>query len=127
VRIGRAADDSSILLPAGKEIKADIIIGQLSDDFTPGYGVGIFEILDYLLHEELRFVRRDNLSFRFPKIGNDLFLSSVFGIFPSKIPQAIAERFMTASLVTEQPCDLSTMESFYHHPTSSHSASVRSI
>ena len=105
VRVGQAADDKSIVPPAGKELKADEIVGHLSDDFTPGYGVGIFEILDYLVHKELRFVRRDDLSFRFPNFGSDLFLPSIFGIFPSEVPQTIAERFMTAPMVSEKPCD----------------------
>ena len=73
----------------------------------------MYEILEYLLHQEFRFVRRDSLNLHYPDVGNSLFLASVFGIFPDRIPQSIANDLKRSLRYGQKPCDLDNYYTFF--------------
>ena len=60
-------------------IKAADVLGKVEEDGTPGYGIGLFEVLSHFIQKEMRFVRRTPLDFRIPSFGGSasLFLASV--------------------------------------------------
>lgn len=57
------------------------------------YGLGVLECAAHFAHEELRFVRRHELTIVQPKPSraNHLFLSSVFGVLPETLSTHFAE------------------------------------
>jgi hypothetical protein len=112
IRLG-AAKDEVIDLHTLKEIPADEVLAPVIKCETPAYGIGVFEILEHLLHEEFRFVRRDSLEMRIPTVGSDLFLASVFGTFPEKYPQNIATGLVRSLSYSEVPCSVENYTSFY--------------
>ena len=112
IRLG-SAKDAAVNLGDLKEIPANEVLDPVIKCDTPNYGIGLFEILEHLLHEEFRFVRRDSLQMRIPNVGNDLFLASVFGTFPDKMPHGIAEGLMSSLSCREEPCNLDNYFEFY--------------
>lgn len=84
VRLG-SAKKADLDLGNYREIEAKTILGGVSDDGTPGYGIGLFEILGYLLKEEFRFVRRNDVTFDIPDVADSLLWTSIFGGLPSSL------------------------------------------
>jgi hypothetical protein len=103
IRVG-SVRDVAIDIGTLKEVSLDEIQRPIAEYDEPSYGIGLFEILDHLLNEEFRFVRRDSLHLRIPDFGNDLFLASVFGTFPDKFPRNIAKGLKESWSYTEAPC-----------------------
>ena len=112
IRLGSAKNEA-VSLGNLKEIPANEVLDPVIERDTPSYGIGLFEILEHLLHEEFRFVRRDSLQMRIPKVGNDLFLASAFGTFPDKIPHRLAEGLKASLSYREEPCSLDNYFEFY--------------
>jgi hypothetical protein len=104
VRLG-SAKDASLDLGNLKEVPADEIRKPVLESDTASYGIGLFEILEHLLHEEFRFTRNDLLRLRIPKVGDDLFLASVFGIFPDKVPNDLARDLNASRSFSSAPVD----------------------
>ena len=71
------------------------ILAPVEGDGVPNYGIGLFEILNYFIEQELKFQRRYPLDICIPRFGNRLrpFLASVFGIFPEHIDTIFWESF----------------------------------
>jgi hypothetical protein len=84
VRLG-AVKESKVNLGSYQEIDADEILSGVLEDGTPSYGIGLFEILRHLLDEEFRFVRRENVAFEIPEVGNSLLWTSIFGDVTSEL------------------------------------------
>jgi hypothetical protein len=87
-----------------KELPADEFLTHLAACDTPSYGVGFFEIFEHLLSEEFRFVRRDSLHLSMPNVDHDLFLASVFGTFPDKLPRPVARSLVQNLGAIDAPC-----------------------
>ncbi|MBI4608566.1 MAG: hypothetical protein HY726_06145 [Candidatus Rokubacteria bacterium] len=87
---------------------SDILQGVI-EDRIPQYGVGLFELLEYLLVTELKFVRRVPIKFCFPRFRKHrLFLESVFGSLPPGV-DGLMQRSFPAELAPEMStCSLSS-------------------
>jgi len=74
-------------------IKFEQILPDLEYELAPSYGIGLFEILDYLYAKEFKFVRREPLDVIFPAVSyrDSLFLESFFGALPESIDDAISQ------------------------------------
>lgn len=64
-----------------KTIQAEDLLKSFREDFAPTVGVGIFEVLNQFIYDELRFIRKDTVDFIKPNIAgpHELFLSSIYG------------------------------------------------
>jgi hypothetical protein len=103
VPIGRAKADAGKYGNV-KQISAEKILHRLDDDATPSYGIGCYEILQHFLHEEFRFVRRDPLKIEIPDVKDDLFLASVFGVFPPNVTRELIRPLAVAWDLREEAC-----------------------
>lgn len=74
-------DADSLDIKKEKLIQAQNILDSFKKDFAPSVGVGIFEVLDKFIYDELRFLRQRSLDFIKPKLQGSykLFLSSIYG------------------------------------------------
>jgi len=90
-------------------IKAPDVLGKVEEDGTPGYGIGLFEVLSHLIRKELRFVRRTPLDVRIPSFAGSgsLFLASVFGSLPAACQKIFDKQFMTALDAKRVSCKIS--------------------
>ena len=63
------------------------ILAPVEEDGVPNYGIGLFEVLNHFIEQELKFQRRYPLDICIPRFGNRFhsFLASVFGTFPKNI------------------------------------------
>jgi hypothetical protein len=91
-----------------KIIKSSEILGHINEDRGPAYGIGLFEILNYIIGTELKFVRRTPLDVRVPKLPRKghLFLASVFGELPSSIDELLHQHFDQALETKRVKCSL---------------------
>lgn len=89
-----------------KVIAASDVLGQIELDGAPAYGIGLFEILNYFIHKELRFVRRSPLDVRVPSFTgpHSLFMASVFGSIPPAGKQIFEQQFVPALEGKETKC-----------------------
>ena len=71
------------------------ILAPVKEDRVPNYGIGLFEILNYFIEQELKFQRRYPLDICIPRFGNRfrLFLASVFGTLPRNIDTIFCKTF----------------------------------
>jgi hypothetical protein len=112
VRLGSTAD-GKIDLGNLKEVSAKELLRPIDAHDSASYGIGLFEILQHLLDQEFRFVRNDTLQIRIPSVGNDLFLSSVFGVFPDQLPSDIANGLRRNLSRLEVPCNRDNYVEFF--------------
>jgi hypothetical protein len=79
-------------------------------------GIGSPEMLDYLLHEEFRFVRSDKVRLSIPKLGRvgGLFLASVFGDYPKAIHSRIVADQHFAKFIAQPECLLESYLDLMH-------------
>ncbi|MBI4257152.1 hypothetical protein HY626_03810 [Candidatus Uhrbacteria bacterium] len=117
------AFDPDLVVPVGKcesrrfavghrdTVKIEEIIGDISDDGSPEYGIGFIDLLEDFVEKELKFARKEPLNVIFPKYGRAyrLFLSSVFGVLPTKVQQLVDLRFKSAIDLKSVGC---TIEGF---------------
>jgi len=73
--------DDSFGTEKNKFISEDKILKGVSTNYTSQIGIGLFEVLNQYIHDELRFLPREKTQFLNPQINNDykLFLSSLYG------------------------------------------------
>lgn len=95
-------------------INASDILGNFDEDGIPNYGIGLFEVLNYLLHKEFRFLRRKPLDVRVPSISGygSLFLASVLGSMPPRTQKIFDEQFVPAMDGKHVPCTLLNYSDF---------------
>ena len=95
VPMGECADYA---LDVGNRQKIDDvseILAPIEERGVPNYGIGIFEVLNYFIDQELKFQRRYPLDICVPRFGTRLrpFLASVFGTLPENIDTIFWENF----------------------------------
>ena len=95
IPMGECADYN---LDVGNRQKIDDvseILAPVEERGVPNYGIGIFEVLDYFIEQELKFHRRYPLDICVPCFGTRFrpFLASVFGTFPENIDTIFWENF----------------------------------
>jgi len=97
-----------------KVIHASEVLAKIEEDGTPSYGVSLFEVLNYLIHKELRFVRRKPLDVRLPSFAGSgsLFLASVLGSLPPKVQTIFDEQFAPVMDGKQVRCTLSNYSDF---------------
>ena len=85
------------------------ILAPVKEDGVPNYGIGLFEVLNYFIEQELKFQRRYPLDICIPRFGNRLrpFLASVFGTFPENIDTIFWENFAEVLEAKEINCSAS--------------------
>ncbi len=85
-------------------ISPDQILEGVEDDGTPGYGVGLFEVLQDFFDTELRFVRRSPVKVCLPAYSKryETFMASAFGMLPPKLHELFM-RGWAERLGAEQP------------------------
>jgi len=74
------------------------ILANFEKDGIPEYGIGLFEILQYFIDRELKFVRKEPLDVCLPDFRTPfrLFIASVFGSLPPKINRIFYTNFANA-------------------------------
>ena len=74
------------------------ILEPVREDGTPKYGIGLFEVLNYFIHHELKFKRREPLDVCVPQFGSRYrtFLASVFGLLTENIDAIFWKTFAGA-------------------------------
>jgi len=89
-------------------IRATEILEGFGDNWTPRYGISLFEVLSYFIEKELKFVRRSPIDVRLPAFSGreSLFLASVFGILPSGVRKLFDQRFVPALEAKSAECSL---------------------
>ena len=97
-----------------KSIVASDIMSSVEKDGIPNYGVGIFEILQYFINKELKFIRRKPLNIQLLNFGKptQLFLASIFGSLPQNIDQILKENFKESLGAKEANCTISNYSDF---------------
>lgn len=88
VRLGKTKS-AKVDLGRYTEIDEDGILGKALTDATPGYGVGLFELLRHLFDEEFSFVRREKVAFEIPDVQESLLWTSMFGDVPQELREAV--------------------------------------
>jgi hypothetical protein len=121
------AFDPDIVVPIGKctqntfnienrkLIPSSEFLMGIEKDYTPKYGIGIFEILKYFISKELKFIRREPFDFVLPdfKKGHSLFLASIFGALPQNIDKIFNEDFADTLGVKRVICSINNYAEFF--------------
>lgn len=84
------------------------ILAGVEEEGVPRFGIGLFEILNQFIEEELKFVRREPLELRLlhSRDSSELFLSSVFGALPDEINKILADGYSNYISADENECSL---------------------
>lgn len=92
---------------------------------TSSYGIGIFEILNYIIQKEFKFKRTVPLNICFPKIkqNNNLFLGSILGILPTVSQKLLEDKFQKPLAATIEYYD----ETNYTNILSNNNISVQEL
>lgn len=104
VRLG-STKHANIDLGRYREIKEDEILSPVLDDGTPGYGIGLYEILNHLLNEEFRHVHLRPYAFDMPDVGDSLLWTSIFGGLPESLRDGIESSLKEFPGYHRVPCD----------------------
>jgi len=111
VKVGKRATAISV----GKRnvLQAAEILEGLERDWTPNYGVGLFEILSHLADEEFRFVRREPLNIHLAEHDgrNRIFLAALFGDLSERIANIFLDSYEKVLDVRKIKC------SVYNYPS----------
>ena len=96
-------------------ISANKVLADAKNNGFPQYGIGLFEILDYFTHEELRFIRREPINIFIPRFNKpySLFLASVFGELPNDLDKVFWNRYSKQIEVNRVKCDISNYSNYW--------------
>ena len=86
------------------------ILAPVEGSGISNYGIGLFEVLNYFIEQELKFQRRYPLDICVPRFGTRFrpFLASVFGTFPENIDTIFWENFAEVLEAKEIDCSASS-------------------
>ena len=106
VPMGECADYSLDVGYREKIEDVSAILKSVEEDGAPGYGIGLFEVLNYFFQEELKFQRRYPQNISIPCFGDRfrLFFASAFGQFPENIDKIFWENFAEPLDAKETSC-----------------------
>jgi hypothetical protein len=91
------------------------ILKGIEKDYTPKYGIGIFELLKHFINKELKFIRREPFDFGLPEFGGRyaLFMASIFGNLPKNIIEIFDKHFAPILGAKKVPCSLENYAKFF--------------
>ena len=83
------------------------VLGEFEETGTLGYGIGIFDILEHFVQEELRFKRRFPIRVVLPEPyrRHSLFLASTLGTLPGGTELALREYWTEPLSASWQQCE----------------------
>lgn len=92
---------------------AEILVG-VTDDETPQYGIGLFEILNYFAEKELKFIRRKPLDLCLPDFSGrySIFMASIFGHLTQDIDRIFYDKYVKSLGFKIKPCSISDYAEF---------------
>lgn len=113
VQLGKIAT-KDLDISGRERINASEILSDLKEDGTVSYGIGIYEILNHLYQEELKFVRRKPIKIVKPRLPkrNKLFFASVFGELPAEVDETITKNYTEPLDLKTPKCTLSNYQDF---------------
>ena len=90
------------------------ILERVEKDGVPDYGIGLFEVLSYLIETELKFERREPLNICVPRFGTHfhLFFASIFGEFTENIDSIFCKNFAGTLDAKKIDCSVSNYTEF---------------
>jgi hypothetical protein len=76
-------------------VPASYMVERISKTGVPPYGIGLFELLEFIIEEEMKFVRRYPMDIVYTKLeGNyKLFLASLFGYLSSETTKLLEDKY----------------------------------
>jgi len=96
-------------------IKENNTIRKVEDAITTSYGLGLFEILDHFIEQELKYVRREPLKICIPKIESQygLLISSLFGSLENRHNDIFEKAYMSRLDAMYVECKISDYYKFF--------------
>jgi hypothetical protein len=87
--------EKSIISPDRKILNIETILGPLRERNIPSLGISLYEILDHLAFEEMKYILRKPFNITYPKFGRNyqMFLASVFGKLSSDISEQFERKY----------------------------------
>lgn len=84
-------------------VSADELIGVLENSASPTYGIGLIDLLNDFIENELKYKRNDDLQVTFLELPRAyrLFLASVFGVLPTTAQKIIDKRFLSHPAISK--------------------------
>ena len=119
--------DPDYVVPMGECVNYDLDIGHrkkindvseilapVEKDGVPNYGIGLFEVLNYLIKTEFKFERRYPLDICIPRFGTrfHLFFASVFGEFTKNIDSIFWKNYAETLDAKKTECSSSNYAEF---------------
>lgn len=104
VPVGRCAD-RGLDLGSRVVVQETELIGDLSSDAVPEYGIGLLELLSDFIEKELKYARIDALRMLFPTLRgpHKMFLASIFGAPADGCMQLVRQFFAKNPHISESP------------------------
>ena len=98
-----------------KLIPSSEILSGAEENYTPKYGLGIFEILKHFINKELKFIRREPFDFELPDFKKEyaLFISSVFVSLPKNINKNFDDNFAFTLGAKKVACSIENYAEFF--------------
>ena len=104
-------------LPSGHQevISATDIIENIGEDYTPKYGIGLFELLDKFVREEYKFERRKPLTMNIPVTERQyrIFVAAVFGELPERAGIIFRQHYRDACLAKDVPFRMTNYTNYF--------------
>ena len=91
------------------------ILEHVEKNGVPNYGIGLFEVLNYLFDQELKFQQKYPRDICVPRFDTrfHLFLASAFGVLPENIDNIFWEHFAEALEAKKVDCSASNYTEFF--------------
>jgi hypothetical protein len=89
-----------------RTVSSSEVLTGVEEEGNPQYGIGLFEMLQRFVAEELKFVRREPLDVRLPDWGREFrhFLGSIFGFLSEKVDRMFQSNFQRVLGAKKYPC-----------------------
>src|SRR6266480_1194225 len=93
------------------QISEQDLLGDFSNNGTPGFGVGVYEVAAHLAEKEFKYIRKDPLNVTLPQLSkaHHLFLASVFGSLPAEVASLVRTHLGKRLGLTEPKCSISNL------------------
>lgn len=112
LQLGKCAN-KELNIDGREKIPVTDILSGLKDDGTVGYGIGVYEVLNYFYEKELKFVRKKPIVIVKPKlpVRNHLFFASVFGELPAEAEAEFTKNYSEPLNLKSPICNLANYHS----------------